>query len=95
LIIQFSSINKYRTNHSTIDEFYDAALKASKNKITYKVKKETFFILSGIDDKKNIYYWKRSLGENFLSDLYIEYPPSKKKLIEPYLAIISNSFVSD
>lgn len=90
-----SSINS-RFEYNTIQDFYTAALNSSTLNITYKMKTKNFFVISGFNKKNgNIVYWKRALGENFVSDMHIEYNKSRKAYIEPFIGKISKSFVSE
>lgn len=95
LIELHPSINS-RFEHNTIQDFYSAALNSSTLNITYKMKTKNFFVISGFNKKNgNIVYWKRALGENFVSDMHIEYNKSRKAYIEPFIGKISKSFVSE
>jgi len=73
---------------------YQEAQKNSGIKISYKIQKYNWFIISGTDNNGNIVYWKRVVGDNFISDLYIEYDVSKKDIIEPHISKMSSSFKS-
>lgn len=70
-------------------------------KITYQVKKKSWFIFSGIDKEGKIVYQKTvKKAINFLGDentdvfqtLRIAYPSDKKDVYGPYCKIISKSF---
>ncbi len=93
--IEIHSLNKSRFDAIYIKDFYVRAIKKSELNITYKIQRNNWFIISGVKSNGNIVYWKRVLGANFISDLYISYPPNRKSLIEPYIATISNSFKSE
>ena len=96
ILFEVNSNNASRFEYSTMPELYDAAIKNNKLDISYKTQKKNWFVISGINkENKKIVYWKRVLGETFISDLYIEYPSSSKDLIEPYIGTISKSFISD
>ena len=95
-IMELHSLLNTRFDESTIDGFYQAALEGSKLKITYKMLGSNFFVISGFNQENgNVVYWKRVLGENFVSDLHIEYNESRKSVIEKYIARISKSFTSN
>lgn len=96
VVLQVNSLNASRFEYSTILELYNAAVASKKLNISYKIQKKNWFVISGTNaENKNIVYWKRVLGGNFVSDLYIEYPSANKDLIEPYIATMSKSFDSD
>ena len=83
-------------NYDKIEDFYHEALESSKLNIQYKMMGTDYFVISGInEDNGNIIYWKRVLGENFVSDLHIEYNQSRKQTIEKYIGRISKSFKSE
>ena len=95
-LIELHSLLNSRFKYTDIKGLYDAAIENSELHITYKTKKANWFVISGIDKQNgNIVYWKRIAGENFISDLHIEYPFNRKSEIEPYIATISQSFKSD
>jgi hypothetical protein len=78
---------------NTIQDWYQDILK-KRPEISYKMQKDNWFIVSGIDPKSgNVFYWKKIWKGEFISDLYIDYPKSKKDEIEPYLSSIAKSFV--
>ncbi|MEI6851377.1 MAG: hypothetical protein WCL06_00985 [Bacteroidota bacterium] len=96
VVLEMYSLLSSRFDYTSVQELYDAALKASELNITYKMKSENYFVISGLDKKSgNIVYWKRCMGANFISDLYIEYDTNRKKDIEPYIGWISKSFTSE
>ena len=95
-IIELHSLNNARFNYDAIKDLYQAAIRGSKLNVTYKAQSSNWFIISGINKENgNIVYWKRILGTDFISDLHIEYPPSRKSQIEKYIGRISKSFLSD
>ena len=96
VIIELHSLLNSRSEFNTITELYYKALKSSKLRITYKMVASDYFVISGINNENgNIVYWKRVLGQSFVSDLNIEYNQSRKSAIEKYIARISKSFTSD
>lgn len=95
VIMELHSLVKSQFEYNTIEELYNAAVNASELNITYKTVSNNFFVISGFNlENGNIVYWKRALGENYISDLYIEYNTERKKEIEPFLGKISKSFSS-
>ena len=95
-IMELHSMNFSRFDLSTIEEFYGAAMENSELKVTYHTMASNFFVISGINQENgNIVYWKRVLGDSFVSDLHIEYNESRKSVIEKYIARISKSFTSN
>jgi len=93
-MIEFNSLNISRFESSDAQHLYNQAVKSSSLKISYKIQKSNWFIISGTKENGNIVYWKRVVGDNFISDLYIEYNSSNKNIIEPYIGEISRSFTS-
>jgi hypothetical protein len=94
-IMELHSLLNTRFDQSTIDGFYQAALEGTELKVTYKMLGSNFFVISGFNQENgNIVYWKRVLGENYVSDLHIEYNESRKYSIEKYIGRISKSFTS-
>lgn len=95
-IMELHSMNFSRFDLSTIEEFYNAAMENSELKVTYHTMASNFFVISGINQENgNIVYWKRVLGDSFVSDLHIEYSQARKPAIEPYIERISKSFISE
>ena len=96
LIIELHSSINSRFEYNTINELYYKALKSSKLRITYKMVSSDYFVISGFNNENgNIVYWKRVLGQSFVSDLHIEYNQTRKSTIENHIARISKSFTSD
>ncbi|MBL0202166.1 MAG: hypothetical protein IPP81_19020 [Chitinophagaceae bacterium] len=94
-IIQLHSLLSSRFEFSSIKELYDAAIKKSELDICYKTQKGNWFVISGTKKENgNTVYWKRVSGNNFISDLQVEYPKSRESEIAPYISTISNSFTS-
>lgn len=94
-IIQLHSLLSSRFEFSSIKELYEAAIKKSELDISYKTQKGNWFVISGTKKENgNTVYWKRVSGNNFISDLHVEYPKSRESEIAPYIATISNSFTS-
>lgn len=95
-VAEFHSLVKGRFMSEDIKTLFTEGQKTEDLEITYKVQKENWFVISGIvKSTKKVYYWKRSVGKYFISDLNIEYAKEDAKLIEPHLEKISGSFVSD
>lgn len=95
-LIEFHSMTLSRFELSTIKEFYLVAINNTQLDITYKTLTDNFFVLSGINKETGkTFYWKRVVGDNFVSDLQIEYVQSQKNNIEPYIGKISKSFSSN
>ena len=98
-VIELHSLNISKFEFDNIEDLFNAAvIKHSKNpnfKLTYKMKKINYFVISGVDNKSgNIIYWKRVVGDNFISDLRFDYPFSLKKEVEPFIGKIAKSFES-
>ena len=91
-----SCSNKSRFDYSDIKELYAAGVKNTDFNVTHKTQKRNWFVLSGINRKNgNIVYWKRVEGDNYISDMRIEYPKAIADKITPRLNRIVDSFRSD
>jgi hypothetical protein len=96
VIMEIHSLIKSRFEYTSMEDLYAKALLSSELTITYKKLNSNYFVISGLDKKNgNIVYWKRVLGENFISDMRIEYDNSRKNDIEPFIEKISKSFTSN
>lgn len=85
-----------RFDAENIGDLYAAALKLETVDISYKLQKDNWFIISGIDKKtKNIIYWKRVFGEMYVGDLHFEYPKTREAEIAPHIGTIAKSFTCD
>ena len=95
-IMELHSMNISRFELNTIDEFYSAAIENSELNVTYHTLGLNYFVISGINEENgNIVYWKRVLGDSFVSDLHLEYSQARKTAIEQYIERISKSFISE
>lgn len=78
-----------------ISDWYQHILKIHPE-ITYKMQKDNWFVVSGVDPESgNIYYWKKIWEGEYVRDLYISYPKSRKSEIEPFIGTIAKSFTSN
>lgn len=85
-----------RFGADNIRDLYEEALKLETLDISYKLQKENWFVISGIDKKtKNIVYWKRVFGDMYVGDLRFEYPKKKEAEIAPHIGSIAKSFTCD
>lgn len=95
-VMELHSMLNSRFEFSSISEAYQSAVSSSKLNITYKMKSGNFFVISGYDPVNgNIVYWKRVLGDSYVSDMIIEYDRSRKGLIEKHIGRIAKSFRSE
>jgi len=95
-LLQMHSLIKSRFMFEGVSEFYAAALKDTALNITYTFQKGNWFVISGkVKSNNNSLYWKRVVGEHFVSDLQIEYPDAREKVVKPYIAAIAGSFTSE
>ena len=96
IVMEIHSLLASRFSYNTIKDLFKAAHKTSTIKITYEYLGSNFFVISGKNKKNgNIVYWKRVLGNQFVSDLNIEYNESRKAFFEKNIGRISKSFVSE
>ena len=94
--IELHSMLSSRFEWGSIKELYNAALQDSTLNVTYKSLTKNYFVISGINKENgDIVYWKRVAGQNFISDMYIEYDQTEKPIIEKHISHISKSFTSD
>ena len=94
-ILEVHSMINSRVETDDIQELYQRALANSSLEITHKSQKHNWFVISGYNSKGMIVYWKRISGDNFISDLYMEYPKSRSSEINPMIGRIADSFTSD
>lgn len=92
--LQVHSLLSSRFETTDVNELFEEAKKTIGANITYQFKSDRFYILSGIKDG-NIIYRKRYIGNNYISDLEIEYSPTQKNVIEKYIGKIAGSFKCD
>ena len=96
ILIELHSMVKQRMETDDLNDLYKEAIAHIDLDISYKTMVKDFFVISGIDNRTNrIVYWKRVVGEQFVSDLRIEYDKSNKSVIERYIGKISGSFRCD
>jgi hypothetical protein len=94
-IMELHSLLKSRFTFSTIREAYREALSSTNLNITYKMQSGDFFVISGYNPNNgNVVYWKRIVGNRFVSDMRIEYSQSRRSLIESNIGRIAKSFRS-
>jgi hypothetical protein len=94
-IMELHSLLNSRFSFRTVAEAYRAAISSSNLNITYKLQSGNFFVISGYNPENgNIVYWKRILGDRFVSDMRLEYSQSKRDLIESNIGRIAKSFRS-
>ena len=94
-IIDIRSMNNARFETSNIKELYQKAQDNSTLEVTHKTQKNNWFVISGYNNKGMIVYWKRVSGDNFISDLYMEYPQHRSSEINSKIGKIAGSFTSD
>jgi hypothetical protein len=94
--IQIHSLLKSRFNEGSINEMYISALDNTSLLISYQFLGLDYYVLSGLNKKSgNWVYLKRVCGQNFVSDLYIEYTDAKKGVTEQLIKTASLSFKSN
>ena len=92
--LEVHSLLSSRFETTDIDVLFNEAKSNKDIVITYQFKSEQFYVLSGKKDGK-IFYRKRYVGSNYISDLEIEYSPTQKNVIEKYIGKIAGSFKCD
>lgn len=94
-LLQLKSLLNSRFETTDIEELYQAALAQSNVDIAYQQQKSNWFVISGYDrNTGNVIYWRRAVGNRYISDLRMDYPKSSEADIYPYIASISKSFTS-
>ena len=92
--LQVHSLLSSRFETTSIDELFEAAKSEADMVISYQYKSDHFYVLSGKKNEK-IIYRKRYVGNNYITDLEIEYLPTQKNVIEKYIGKIAGSFKCD
>ena len=80
--------------HNALDNSLIEEMKSQEedfDKITYRVKKKNWFVLSGYKDN-DILYLKTYIGKEYIYHLYIRYPTELKTEYNTLLSTISRSF---
>lgn len=95
-IIQIHSLLKSRFETTSMNELYESAINNSEIEISYKTQKDNWFVVSGVNYlNQNIIYWKRVVGDMYISDIKFEYPKELKSQIDPIIGTIAKSFTSE
>jgi len=95
-VMQLHSLLASRYMDSDIKTLYAIEQKMEDINIVYKLQKANWFVISGTDKKTgHMLYRKTMVGQNFVSELRIDYAPSTASKIEPFIAKIAASFVSE
>jgi hypothetical protein len=92
--MEIHSLLKSRFSNTSVLALYNSALRSTDLDITYQVKGADFFVLSGYNSKGNIVYWRRSIGQDYISDMRIEYSKGRRASIDPIITRMSKSFYS-
>jgi hypothetical protein len=96
IMIELHAISRQRSETDELKEMYRSALQHIDMVVSYKTIVADFFVISGTDNRTGrIVYWKRVVGNQFISDLRIEYDKNNKSAIEHHLGKISKSFRCD
>lgn len=74
-----------------LNQTYENDLK-SYNGIIYKVKKNNWFVISGVNEDKDVFYNKSIIKNGVQFHLRINYPEKHKNYMNKILSKISNSF---
>jgi hypothetical protein len=72
-------------------KFAEASANKAGRTVTYKLKKKTWFAVSGIENDR-VFYQKTIFRNGQFLTFSIEYPETKKKQFDPITAKISASF---
>lgn len=74
-----------------LESFWKNSLAHYGESITYKVKKENWFVVSGVRDGEEFYNKVNVQGGNW-AGFQISYPHAENKLYDPYVEKIAKSF---
>jgi len=74
----------------SLSDFYSEELKSHKD-VTYKVKKDNWFVVSGYDGL-DIFYIKKFVGKGSTNTLYLKYPSNLRDKYYDAVGVISKSF---
>lgn len=94
--------SNYMDEFSTLETAYDSQMKQS-GKVSYKVKKDNYFVVSGTKNirgeefivySKTIYRYNEEVGEVLLT-LSITYPYAQKKVYDAYCTKINELLIPD
>ena len=92
-IIDIRSMNNARFETRNIKD--SPKPKIPTLEVTHNTQKNNWFVISGYNNEGMIVYWKRVSGDNFISDLYMEYPQHRSSEINSKIGKIAGSFTSD
>jgi hypothetical protein len=96
IMIELHAMSRQRSETDDLNEMYTSALQHIDMDVSYKTIVADFFVISGTDNRTGrIVYWKRFVGNRYISDLRIEYDKNNKSAIEHHLGKISKSFRCD
>ena len=76
---------------ATLERFWRNSLAHYGEFITYKVRKESWFVVSGVRHGEEFYH-KVSVQDGNWAGFQISYPHAENKLSDPYVAKIAKSF---
>lgn len=80
--------NPFNTSKALKDEFAGAM---EGKKVTYKVLKDNWFVVSGINKEGNIFYQKTIQKEHIFINVLLTYPESEKATWNPQCSKVANS----
>lgn len=94
LRFEIHSMLKSRFSITELNELYEEGLKNVKFEVQGSNKFEDGYYISGQKNDNHIYYL-RKIGENFISDFYLEYPKESEKYAEMLIVVLYSNFESD
>lgn len=96
-LVEFHSYLKtgWGVDNDLQGSYDDALSKNGYQKVTYKVYKGNWFVISGIDKNGKYFYWKKVEGDSFYSSMIFTYDDKFKEEIEKIIPVMVKSFTSD
>lgn len=92
-LITYISNNSQRQSIKDIfqKESRDASSAKITKKVTYKIQKDNWFVVSGYIGSK-IFYQKTFLTKELFKTFYIEYPQNQRHIYDPIMSRLGRSF---
>lgn len=79
-------------HENTLSTMWNDALKAYGKSVTYKVKRNNWFVVSGVDNGTEYYHKLFVKGKNWVS-FTITYPHSQRQKFDPIVGQIAKRFI--
>lgn len=83
---------QYNILDYSIEELLQMCKNSIDGTITYSAQKSNWFVLSGINQENNIYYWKTILTNGIEYTVCITYPQDRKQIYNEIVNSVTESF---